>query len=233
MADSANGTVRQDAWGPSHQRMRVRFYRTNKYSAVADMLAGCTGTLLDVGSRDRVLKSYVSPALTYRSADVEPGHDYAFDLESPQPCPDREFDYVVALDVLEHVEATHVAFSELMRICSRKLIVALPNLASWTHRWHFATRGSLGTDKYDLQPDHQGDRHRWLTTVPQTDRFITTNAARHGFELMCALYEVEGRRRPSRMLAIAALDAGLPVRTLLTTRSIYVLCRPESESMTS
>jgi hypothetical protein len=137
--------------------------RRSKFEIVGRCLSEAEGTLVDVGARDRILQTYLtSPRLRYLSADLGPGHDFNWNLESPLPSPDEAHDYVTALDVLEHVEQFHAAFRELLRITRCKLFVALPNMTHLAHRLHFLVTGRLGA-KYALLPEHQGDRHRWLT----------------------------------------------------------------------
>ncbi|MBI5397729.1 MAG: hypothetical protein HZA91_20720, partial [Verrucomicrobia bacterium] len=86
------------------------------------------------------------------------------------------YDYVTAFDVLEHVERFHAAFGELFRITRRQLFVALPNMAHLLHRLRFAATGHIG-GKYSLLPDHQGDRHRWLTHYDDIVGFMEHQAA--------------------------------------------------------
>ncbi len=144
--------------------------REMKYSIVGRNV-GPQGTLVDVGARDRVLQQYLPTGLTYLSADIVPGHDLTWNLEESIPAPDQAYDFVVALDVLEHLEHIHQAYRELLRITRYKLFVTLPNMTHLALRWNFFVTASLG-GKYDLLPEHQGDRHRWLTTYPQMCAFI-------------------------------------------------------------
>jgi len=156
----------------------------SRYEVAASLLAGKAGTLIDLGSRDRRLLEFLhggdaDASLTYYSADIDNAHDYAVDLERPLPFKDGEFDYVVILDVLEHLENIHRAFDECVRIARREVIVSLPNMSTLIHRVHFLLRGSLKTGKYDLYGEHQGDRHRWLTTFKNAIAFITSRSVKN------------------------------------------------------
>lgn len=140
---------------------------TPKYQIVADRVAGMTGTLVDVGARDRVLHQYLRPnELQYLSCDVVPGHDFCWDLEKPIEMTDNAFEVVGALDVLEYVENLHAGFRELLRIVRRKVFISLPNMTCLSFRLHFLRYGRL-SGKYSLLPEPQSDRHRWLTSYPQ------------------------------------------------------------------
>lgn len=202
--------------------------RKDKYTIVADLLRGKKGTLLDVGARDRVLGRLLDlQALTYYSADLGPGYDYQLNLEEKLPLADRSFDYVVALDVLEHVEHIHLAFQELARIARKCLIIALPNMATLPRRWSFLWRGNLDTGKYDLFPEHQGDRHRWLTVYPEVNAFINANSTQAGLNLDRVVEELESGLIPRR-IAVWLISFGLFRNGLVTGRCIYVMTRKQA-----
>jgi hypothetical protein len=201
------------------------YSRYDKYTAVADLLRGKTGTLLDVGARDRLLESLINqPTISYYSADLDPGHDYCLNLEEKLPLADQSFDYVVALDVLEHVEHIHHAFHELARITRYCLIIALPNMATWPRRWSFLWRGNLGTGKYDLLPEHQGDRHRWLTLYPEINDFIQFNARQVGLYLDTIVEQPEAGRIIHRIALLTGM-LGILRSGQLTGRCIYIMFR--------
>jgi len=209
------------------------FVSHDKYRTVGALLQGASGRLLDVGARDRRLAAFLGPGIVYHSADLGPGHDVALDLERPLDLPDRAYDHVVALDVLEHVERAHDAMRELARIASRQLIIALPNLATLRRRVTFLLTGTVGTRKYDLEREHQGDRHRWLTTYAQMNRFVEENGREAGFRLVSLIEELEAPW-PGRIGGRAArVGAGLAERGWIapggvTGRCIYVLARDEA-----
>jgi hypothetical protein len=199
----------------------------DKYRLVAELLRDAEGTLLDVGARDRRLAQELRGGrLRYFSADVDEGHDYRLDLERPLPLVDRQFDHVVVLDVLEHLEHIHLGFGELARIAAKNLIVALPNLATLPRRLTFLLGGSLRTGKYDLAVEATGDRHRWLTVYPQINAFIAVNAHAAGFEMVKIIEELEGGRIGARA-GMAAARLGLLPAGWLTQRCIYYLRRNE------
>jgi len=187
--------------------------RQSKYALVGRLLADTVGTLVDVGARDRVLSSHLPRTLRYASADASGNHDYLWDLERAIPCDDANFDVVVALDVLEHVEGIHLAIGELMRITRRKMIVSFPNMGCISHRVAFLLSGRL-SGKYDLLPEHQGDRHRWLTTYRQVCQFVNRHEAVKG----CAVrqYDVlSGFGRIHQLASYLPLPPSLRVYTVL------------------
>ncbi len=215
-------TASSAATGP-----QTRWFTTeSKYQVVAGWLRACSGSLLDIGARDRVLGRLLTtaPGLAYASADLGGGHDFALDLEQPLPLPDHSFDYVVALDVLEHVEHIHQAFHELARLARRSVLLSLPNLAAWPRRWSFFWRGHLNTGKYDLLPEHQGDRHRWLTVYPEMNRFVAENARRAGLHWQALVEELEYPRGWGWLVRPAA-TRGLVSGGAFTSRCLYQLRR--------
>ena len=209
--------------------MEHRLSLDSKYAIVGGLLAGRQGTLLDIGARDGVLRGFLEPeGVSYASADVAPGLDFTVDLEEPVAFGDRSFDMVVALDVLEHVDAIHAAFFELARIARRDLVIALPTLASWPRRWSFLRAGHLGTRKYELPVDPCADRHRWLTVYDDVERFVSVNSAKAGFTRVAWVEQLERLPRPVNVLRHLARPLGLFGRGRFTQRSIYLLTRSDS-----
>jgi hypothetical protein len=209
--------------------MSRTFSIRNKYRITAAMLSDAAGTLLDVGARDRVLAGVLpGNRIRYFSADVSSGCDYVIDLEAPLTFEDRQFDFVVALDVLEHVEHIHAAFRELARIAGVGLVVALPNMSALASRIAFLARGRMATRKYDLAPVHQGDRHRWLTVYDQMNAFIAAAASEAGFTLHQACDEADGTS-VRRAFSYAAGKVGL-WPGLWSGRTVYYLRRTGTAS---
>ena len=154
--------------------------RTWKYELVGRAVAeGGDCVLVDVGARDRVLQRYLPSGSSYLSADVVPGHDLLWNLEQPIDAPDRAYDHVVALDVLEHLEYPHRALRELIRIARRSVFISLPNMSALSFRLTYFRTGRL-SGKYDLLPQHQGDRHRWITRYEDVRTFVEHHARESG-----------------------------------------------------
>jgi SAM-dependent methyltransferase len=188
------------------------FTRKSKYQIVGQRVAS-SGSLVDLGARDRILQPYLPAGLRYLSADIVPGHDLVWNLEEPIPVPDQAYDFVVALDVLEHLEHIHRAYKELLRITRRKLFISLPNMTHLALRLDYFRTGSLG-GKYTLLPEHQGDRHRWLTTYPQICAFVQSHARAAG----CAVERYDilvGYTRLDKLVSYLPLPAALRTYTVL------------------
>lgn len=206
------------------------YTRSDKYMLVAGLLRHERGTLLDVGARDRVLAGHLqSPHIQYLSSDLDGRHDYHFDLERPMPLPDQAFDFVAALDVLEHVEHTHYALRELLRVTRRTLFISLPNMNSIKYRGRYLMSGRLN-GKYWLLPQHQQDRHRWLPIYNEIYAYLAANAQRQGFEIAEArnILEHGGPLRLVSALSRTAAALNLFANGLFTNTVVVALRRRSS-----
>jgi len=158
----------------------------NKFELVRNIIAKQTSdnlSLLDVGCRGCELKKYVHDLVRYNGADLfqnaEGSVDFVQDIEKGLPLSDASYDFVVALDLVEHLNDIQGGLEELLRITRHKLIVMLPNVAYISFRKDFFLHGSFSklTDKYSLTYGMGADRHRWLTVLPQMDEYMRNFAA--------------------------------------------------------
>jgi SAM-dependent methyltransferase len=160
----------------------------SKYQLTGDLVAalGPASSVLDVGCRDCTLRGHLPPATRYTGVDLEQNAtgtvDHIADLTRGLAFPDRAFDAVCALDVIEHTDDIHASFAELARVASRLLIVVLPNMAHAGHRARLLGTGHLGA-KYRLPTEPIADRHRWVTTHRDILPFYAAAAQRHGLRL--------------------------------------------------
>ena len=198
----------------------IKIFYCNKYRGVASLLSPLSGSILDVGARDRILHSFLKGSdVRYFSADAVSGCDYEIDLEKSLTFDAKEFETVVALDVLEHVDRLHSAAGELFRIAKERVVIGLPNMGVLGHRIHFLYYGKLGTEKYDLRGEEEIDRHRWLTSYRDIVAFYRSIGERHGFKLESLGLEVGGGKI-GRIVSWILLKAGMPLSGVLVTRVI-------------
>lgn len=204
----------------------------NKFQLVGSIVAasnpeldGARPRLLDVGCRDCALKPYVSAVADYIGVDLvqnaQASVDYVVDVSAGLGFDDRSFDFVVALDMLEHLDDLEGGLKELLRVSKKSLIVMLPNCAYITHRMHFFLRGRLGTDKYDMRYGGNHDRHRWLPTQEQTDNFMAAFAKDKRLRVETIHFNDSAKKRAFAALCrIFKISPGLWVWA-----SLYVLQR--------
>lgn len=132
-------------------------------------------TLIDLGCRTRDLLPLLDKCDEYIGTDYESSENVvACDLEGALPFEDNSFDIVCCLDVLEHLENVHGAISEIKRVAKTAAIISLPNIAHWTFRLRFLTKGYL-SGKYIFHDTPVIDRHRWVTNYSDSKIFITNN----------------------------------------------------------
>jgi hypothetical protein len=146
-----------------------------KFDVVRGILArdaSVGASLLDVGCRGCELAPYVRDLAEYEGADLTQNQfgtvRHVLNVEAGLPMADQHFDYVVALDLVEHLDGFFAGLEELLRVSRRALIVALPNMGHLLFRARFLLTGRLG-GKYDLTYGMGHDRHRWVTVLDQAD----------------------------------------------------------------
>jgi hypothetical protein len=153
------------------------------------------GVVLDVGCRDAsVEKLLVGRNLRYLGFDREGKPDVLGDLGQGLPLRNRSLDFVLALDVLEHVDDIHAAFGELCRVSRRHVVITLPNMYEIRLRWRFA-RGLPLSRKYGLPERAPGDRHRWIFSLSDARRFCRWQASESDFAVIAECCLVGPRRR--------------------------------------
>lgn len=173
----------------------------DKYQFVRQVITpegGNKPTLLDVGCRKCELRGYVHDIVDYYGVDMfqnaEGTVDFVLDVESGLPMEDGSYDYVVALDLLEHLDNFEGALDELLRVARRCLIIMLPNLAHGFFRKEFLLRGRLGA-KYDMRYGMGLDRHRWLPVLSQTDEYMSQFAKSKDLQLETRWYYHSKKKR--------------------------------------
>ena len=159
------------------------------------------GNVLDVGCWDGILRRFMPER--YVGVDIGGTPDITIDLEQGRlPFDANQFETVVCLDVLEHLDNTHAVFAELLRVSSRYVIVTFPN--AWSVFLRHILGGSIQPLKfYGLPTTPPVDRHRWFYSYTEAARFVRANAKRYGYRIIAMdPYYPRGRRlnRISRWL---------------------------------
>lgn len=128
------------------------------------------GKVLDIGCDKKYLKE-LRPELEYIGVDMGPDADIRLNLDHIEALPfeDKRFDYVQAVDVLEHLERLHFFFGELVRVTSGTLVVSWPN--AWCAARRPIERGKGSFAHYGLKWTPPEDRHRWFFNVSEAEAF--------------------------------------------------------------
>lgn len=172
--------------------------RPSKAAYVADKYREVLrGSILDVGADQQYLRPLLPTGTRYVGIGKGPGFELEVDLERGHlPFDDAEFQCVLCLDVLEHLENIHEIFDELVRVAAKWIIVSLPN--PWSDALHAMRYSDYAPDKhlkfYGLDPAPPEDRHRWFFSAVEAEIFIRDVATRSG----CRIEQLDFEsRRPS------------------------------------
>ncbi len=184
--------------------------RESRYRSILEAYPDAfSSTVVDLGCDVRHLEKLARPP-RFVGVSRESSADIVHDLENlPYPFEDREFDTVVCLDVLEHLENIHGAAAELFRIANKRVIITLPNpidhiLAVYLFRKRYSP--DQWTKFYSLTEQPLKDRHRWFFSETEADRFLLFMAGRANFiPGRCFHHRLNWKSRiMGRMLKIAA-----------------------------
>lgn len=149
------------------------------------------GKVLDVGCNEAPLRKLM-PGLDYTGIDVGGTPDIQIDLEGVEKLPfdDGEFDAVVCIDVLEHLDNLHAMFDELARVAKTHLVISLPNC--WSGARQPIERGHGAIGHYGLPITRPVDRHKWFFSLSEAQAFFEDQTQR----LPLSLVEIEATERP-------------------------------------
>jgi len=149
-------------------------------------------SVLDVGCRDKVLKSFLPNNVKYQGIDYKDSNEVlGHNLERGIPFPDSSFDLVFALDVLEHVDNIQFLYDEILRVSKKEAIVALPNMSYWKFRLRYL-KGKDISDKYTLHVSKVLDRHRWLVSYDSALKLIKSNSVDNQVVVSKGFYQYKG-----------------------------------------
>jgi SAM-dependent methyltransferase len=153
------------------------------------------GRTLDVGCYEAPLRNLIGRH-SYVGVDIVGDPDIQIDLNAncELPFADNEFQTVIAIETLEHVDNLHKLFSECIRVSGRFVILSLPNC--WRDARRPLTRGKGSFAHYGLPIEPPLDRHRW---------FFNFSEALYFFRGMAKIYQLEiielfGTEQPRNLL---------------------------------
>ncbi len=155
-----------------------------------------SGKILDVGADECHLKKHLPLDVEYIGIGLGGNPDIQIDLEREQiPFPDRNFDCVLCLDVLEHLDNIHSVFDELCRVSANHVVISLPN--PWASLYPALCqkdyRPGQPVKYYGLPPEPPEDRHKWFFSVPEAEAFLRYRADKNYMNVIDL--EVEGLQR--------------------------------------
>jgi len=137
----------------------------------------------DIGCFQAPLRTLLTDC-TYTGVDIVGDPDIQFNLDSKQPLPfqENEFDCVLCIEVLEHLDNLHGVFDQLIRISNRYIIVSLPNC--WRDARRKIEKGKGDFLHYGLPTEAPVDRHKWFFNYQQVVDFFTYQADKHDLKII-------------------------------------------------
>lgn len=136
-------------------------------------------SVLDVGCYEAPLREILH-GVRYFGVDIAGAPDLTLDLERTEALPfrDGEYETVICIEVLEHLDSLHRLFGELARVARSHVLVSLPNC--WRDARRPIERGRGRFAHYGLPPDPPVDRHKWFFSYTEARDFLAAAARKHG-----------------------------------------------------
>jgi len=136
----------------------------------------------DIGCFKAPLRSLLKNC-EYIGVDVagEPDIQLNLDTQDPLPFKDNEFNAVLCIEVLEHLDNLHLIFDELVRISNQYIVVSLPNC--WRDARRKIEKGSGDFLHYGLPMQKPIDRHKWFFNSQQAEEFLVFQANKHQLKI--------------------------------------------------
>ena len=148
-----------------------------KFVEIEKILKNEKGSLLDLGSRDQILKKFLPEKISYTGVDISmnKNNNIISDLNQKLNFDNGAFDFVTALDVAEHLDDPKTFLRECLRVSKKKVLIVLPNISYYESRFRFLLKGNLGS-KYHFSGDNKDDRHKWFTNFYLVKNFFEVNS---------------------------------------------------------
>ena len=143
--------------------------------------------VLDVGCYEAPLRKLIGKQ-NYTGIDFVGKPDIKINLESIKRLPFKaqEFDTVICIEVLEHLENLHEISKELFRVSSNHVLISLPNCGRDARVKIQRGRGSIA--HYGLPLKKPLDRHKWFFTASEAIDFLKSIKP-NNYELKITLTE--------------------------------------------
>jgi len=161
------------------QNYTTRLERYEYFSRLISVNFTNIKNILNVGGGgERHLSKYLKEKNIFE-IDISGDNDLEINLDKVDRLPfcNNQFDTVVCLDVLEHLENFHKILNEITRVSSRYIFISLPNCSSLflpilLNKRRFKKKEGYFHKYYGLPIDYPHDRHRWFFTVQDIEYFF-------------------------------------------------------------
>lgn len=137
------------------------------------------GKILDVGCYKAHLRNFFKNR--YTGIDIGGKPDIKLNFEKDRlPFRKNQFDCIICLDVLEHVDNAHELLKTLINISSKHMIISLPN----EHYWRFRILHILGKSNNREWGFFPENRHKWFSNYNQVKKFIKNFAKENRLKII-------------------------------------------------
>ncbi len=139
--------------------------------------------VVDVGCYQAPLRTLLTDC-HYTGVDIAGNPDIHLNLDSKDALPFQanEFDCVLCIEVLEHLDNLHFVFDELIRISRRYIIISLPNC--WRDARRKIEKGRGDFLHYGLPVKEPEDRHKWFFNCQQAKNFFVFQGEKHRLDVV-------------------------------------------------
>lgn len=167
------------------QRLVFRSFprRVDRSQFVFEEFSRCFGqSILDIGCHEAPLRSMLK-GIRYTGVDLYGNPDIHLNLEETEKLPfaDGDFECVLCIETLEHLDNFHKMFDEAIRCTSKYAVISLPNC--WRDARVPIERGRGHFAHYGLPPEPPPDRHKWFFNLSQARDFFVEKATVSRLEL--------------------------------------------------
>ena len=125
-----------------------------------------SGKILDVGCFEAPLRTIVGTE-RYTGIDIAGNPDISLNLEKIDNLPfeDSEFETVICVEVLEHLDNLHSLSKDLFRCSSQYVLISLPN--AWRDARSKIHKGRGSIAHYGIPKNPPLDRHKWFFNLEE------------------------------------------------------------------
>lgn len=164
----------QDVGGRSTTRQSRQEYAYRRFAKYFG------NSILDVGCDAGVMREFVNGR--YVGVDYYGKPDVRVNLEEDDlPFRKGQFDTVLSIEVLEHLNQLHHTFDELIRVSKSYVIVTLPNC--WRQLLGDLLIGRSKKSEYGLPNEKPSDRHKWFFNTEEAEDFIAYQCMKHNLKI--------------------------------------------------
>lgn len=126
--------------------------------------------ILDVGCSENHLKKIYGSKVY--GIDINGNPDKVVNLENGLDFISNDFyDFVVCLDVLEHIDNLHKLLNDIIRVSSKYVLIFLPNCTNFRYIKHILLTNNTGKF-YGLPLKKISDRHKWFFSYKEIIYFF-------------------------------------------------------------